>query len=142
MARLITYWQAHLQKVVVCKKWEPEMIESTALGQKPRCCLQDLQAGVFRPANAVAGDFVPPALGAPGDNSSSSQGAPRAICADSPSSSVDKPDRRRFSADDNQSGVGFGMRLGCKLFVADDNGWAETLGHSTGNGDPSSGNSE
>jgi hypothetical protein len=46
------------------------MIESTVLGRKPRCCLQDLLAAVFRPVSAVAGDsfhllWVLPAISPP-----------------------------------------------------------------------------
>ena len=99
--------------------------------------MQDSPAA-FGPASAVVGDFVPPAQGGPGDISSNSPGASRATSADSPSRSVDTPDRKRSSADDNRSGVGSGMRAGCKPVVADDNGWAEKIADSSGNDDSSS----
>ncbi len=98
------------------------MIEHSAVGREPRCCLQDSPAAAFGPASAVADDFVPPAEGGPGDISSSSPGAPRATFADSPSRPADTPDRKRSSADDNRSGVGSGMRAGCKPVVEDGSG--------------------
>ena len=117
------------------------MIKHEALGREPRCCLQDSPAAAFGPASTVVGDFVPPAQGGPGDISSNSLGAPGATSADSPSRPADTPDRKRSSVDGNQSDVGSGTRAGCKSVVADDNGWAEKLADSSGNGDPSSGDS-
>ena len=117
------------------------MVEHQALGREPRCCLQDSPTAAFGPASAVVGDFDPPVQGGPGDISSNSSGASGATSADSPSRPADTPDRKRSSADDNQSDVGSGTWAGCKPVVADDNGWAEKLADSNGNGDPSLGGS-
>ena len=83
--------------------------------------MQDSPAAVFGPASAVFDGFVPPALGGPGDISSSRPDASCAISADSPSRPADTPDRKRSSADDNLSGVGSGIRGGCKPVAEDDN---------------------
>jgi len=103
--------------------------------------LQDSPAAVFGPASAVFDGFVPPALGGPGDISSSRPDASCAISADSPSRPADTPDRKRSSADDNRGGVGAGMQAVCKPVVEDDKGQAERLADSNGNGAPSSGGS-
>jgi hypothetical protein len=101
---------------------EGQVIENLPLGGEPRCCLQDSVAAAFGPASVVADDFVPPAQGGPGDIFSNSPGAPRATSEDCPNRPADTPDRRRSFADDNRSGVGSGMRAGCKRAVQDDNG--------------------
>jgi len=101
--------------------------------------LQDSPVGAFRPVGAVFGDFVPPALDDPGDISSNSPGAPRAISEDSPSKPVDKPDRKQSSADDNRGDVVSGNGLYRKLVVEADKGQAETLADSKDSGDSSSG---
>ena len=111
------------------------MIQHQAFGREPRCCLQDLPAAAFGRASAVSGDFVPPAQGGPDDISSNSPGERRATSADFPSRSADTPDRKQSSASDNRSGVGSGMRAGCKPPAEDDNGWAERPAGSKGNGD-------
>ena len=85
----------------------------------PSCCLQDSPAGVFGLASVVAGDFVPAGPGGPGDIASSSSGAPGATSADFPDRLADKPDQKRFFADDNHAGVVAGMRAGRKLSVGD-----------------------
>ena len=71
----------------------------------PSCCLQDSPAGVFGLASVVAGDFVP--------------AGPGATSADFPDRLADKPDQKRFFADDNHAGVVAGMRAGRKLSVGD-----------------------
>ena len=86
---------------------------------EPSCCLQDSPAGVFGLASAVAGDFVPPVQGDPGDISSSSSGARGATSADFLNRLVDKPDQKRVFADDNHAGVVAGMRPRRKLSVGD-----------------------
>jgi hypothetical protein len=101
--------------------------------------LQDSPVGAFRPVGAVFGDFVPPALDDPGDISSNSPGAPRAISEDSPSKPVDKPDRKQSSADDNRRDVVSGNWSDRKPVVEGDKGQAETLADSKDSGDPSSG---
>jgi hypothetical protein len=117
------------------------VIEKTALGREPSCCLQDSRTAAFGPARAVADDFVPPAQGGPGDISSNSRGSPCATSADSPSRPADTPDRKQSSADDNRSGVAFGTQPGCKLVVVDDKGAAERLADSSSNDDPPLGDS-
>lgn len=97
------------------------MVEHSLVGKEPRCCLQDSPAAAFGPASAVADDCVPPAAGGPDDISSNTLGSPRATSADYPSRPADTPDRKRSSADDNRSGVGSGMRAGCRPVVEDDN---------------------
>jgi len=97
------------------------VVEPSVVGKEPRCCLQDSSAAAFGPASAVADDCVPPAEGGPDDISSNTLGSPRATSADSPSRPADTPDRKRSSADDNRSGVGSGMRAGCRSVVEDDN---------------------
>ena len=81
--------------------------------------MQDSPAVVFGLASAVAGDFVPPVQGGPGDISSSSSGAPGATSADFLSRLVDKVDQKRFFADDNHAGVVAGMGPDRKLSVGD-----------------------
>jgi hypothetical protein len=117
------------------------VIENSALGRQPSCCLQDSPTAAFDHASAVPVDFVPPAQGGPGDISSNSPGAPRATSEDSPGKPVDKPDRKQSSADDNPSGVASGMRICCKPVVEGDKDHAEKLADSRGSGDPSSGGS-
>jgi hypothetical protein len=75
------------------------------------------------------------------DISSNNPGSPRATSADSPSKPAGTPDRKRSSADDNRSGVGSGMRPGCKPVVEDGSGSAEKLADSSGNGEASSSDS-
>lgn len=117
------------------------MIEHSAVGGEPRCCLQDSPAAAFGPVGVVAGDFVLPARGGPGDISSNTGGAPRATSVDSPSRSADTPDRKRSSADDNPSGVGSGMRGGYKPVAEDDSGSVRRPADSSGNGECSSSSS-
>ena len=103
--------------------------------------MQDSPAGVFRPASVVVDDFVPPAVGGPGDTASSTPRVPRATSADFPGRLADKPGQRRFSAGDNHGGVGAGMLPGCKQVGADDTGRAERFHDNNNNGDLSSGRS-
>ena len=133
--------QERHQKDVVCKKQKAQAIENSAVGREPSCCLQDSPAAVFRPVSAVFVDLVPPVQGGPGDISSNTPSASRATSGDCPGRPADTPDRKRSSADDNRAGVGFGMRGRRKLVVEDDNGQAERLADSSGNGDPSFGGS-
>ena len=83
--------------------------------------MQDSPAAAFGPVSAVADDSIPPAEGGSDGISSNSLGSPRATFADSPSRPADTPDRKPSSADDNRTGVGSGMRAGCKSVVEDDN---------------------
>src|SRR5215471_21047061 len=127
------------QRDVVCKNpqapaQERQQIEKSALGRRPSCCLQDSPAAVLSLASAVAGDFVPPAQGVPGDIVSNSPGSTCATSADSPDRPADIPDRRRSFDDDNRCGVGAGMQACCKPAVEDDKGQAERFADSNGNG--------
>ena len=97
------------------------MVEHPAFGWEPRCCWQDSPAAAFGPVSAVASDFSQPGEDGPGDISSNRPGAPHATSADIPSRPADIPDQKRLLADDNQNGVGSGMRVGCRPVVADDN---------------------
>jgi hypothetical protein len=87
----------------------------------------------------VVGDFVLPAAGGPDDTASSSPGAPGATFADFPGTPADRQDRKRSFADDNQCGVGAGMRADCKSFVSGDKQRAERPADSSDNGNLSSG---
>ena len=143
MSGFIRQQKRRHQRDVVCKKpqapaQERQQIEKSALGRRPSCCLQDSPAAVLSLASAVAGDFVPPAQGAPGDILSNSSGSTCATSADSPDRPADIPDRRRSFVDDNRCGVGAGMRACCKPAVEDDKGQAERFADSNGNGGCSS----
>jgi hypothetical protein len=104
--------------------------------------LQDSPAPVFDLVAAVADDFVPPVEGGPGDIVSSIRDASGTISADFPNRLADKPDRKRSFADGNPAGVGAGMQVGRKPFVADDTQTVEKSADSTDNGDLSSGGSK
>lgn len=101
--------------------------------------MQDWPAAVVGLVGAVAGDFVPPVVGGPGDTASNSLGGPGATSVDFPDRLVDKPDRKRSCADDNHAGVGAGMRADRILFDEDDTERIERLAGSSDNGALSSG---